>query len=123
MTITKLNINNNALNLQDKYPFLVGEAYTQSLETGEILQITINYLTQSLQYSLYNLNSECVLYRASLQEYPFNLSLRDDRVLYLANNYIIDSDLSHDLAKSLQNEISQDELLALIQKAQSYAGD
>ena len=122
MTITKLNINNNAINLQDKYPFLVGEAYTQSLETGEVLQITINYLTQSLQYSLYNLNSERVLYRASLQEYPFNLSLRDDRVLYLANNYIIDSDLSHDLAKSLQNEISQDELLALIQKAQSYAG-
>ena len=70
MTITKLNVNNNALKLQDRYPFLVGEAYTQSLETGEILQITINYLTQSLQYSLYNLNSECVLYRASLQEYP-----------------------------------------------------
>ena len=122
MTITKLDINNNALNLQDKYPFLVGDPYTLSLESGEVLQITINYLTQSLQYSLYNLNSECVLYRASLQEYPFNLSLRDDRVLYFANNCLIDSDLSHDLAKSLQNEISQDELISLIKKAQSYTG-
>ena len=122
MTITKLNINDNALNLSDRYPFLVGEAYSLSLENGGYLQVNINYITQSLQYSIYDNNGVCQLYRANLQSYPFNLAL-DNRTLFYVNGYFIDSDLNHDLAKSLQNELDYSELLDLIQKAQNYAGE
>lgn len=123
MRVTKLNINNNALKIEEKYPFLAGEPYSLSLESGGFFQITINYITQSLQYSLFDSVGNNTIYRASLQEYPFNLTNETERALFFINGYIVDCKSSDDLAKVLQNELDYSELLALIQNANTYTGE
>lgn len=123
MIVTKLNINTQAISISEKYPFLVGTPFSISLENGGSFEITINTITHSLQYSLYDNNGVCVVYRQPLREYPNNLSNSIDRVLFFVNGYILDSDLSHELAKITQANLSQNEILSLMQKAKFYTGD
>lgn len=123
MIVTKLNINTQAISISEKYPFLAGTPFSISLENGDSFEITINTITHSLQYSLYNNNGNCVVYRQPLREYPNNLSNSIGRVLFFVNGYILDSDLSHELAKITQANLSQNEILSLMQKAKFYTGD
>lgn len=123
MIVTKLNINTQAISISEKYPFLVGTPFSISLENGGSLEITINTITQNLQYSLYDNNGNCVVYRQPLREYPSNLSNSTNRVLFFVNGYILDSDLSHELAKITQANLSQNEIISLIKKAKFYTGD
>lgn len=123
MIATKLNINTQAISISEKYSFLVGTPFSISLENGGSLEITINTITQNLQYSLYDNNGNCVVYRQPLREYPSNLSNSTSRVLFFVNGYILDSDLSHELAKITQANLSQNEIISLMQKAKFYTGD
>lgn len=123
MIVTKLNINTQAISISEKYSFLVGTPFSISLENGGSLEITINTITQNLQYSLYDNNGNCVVYRQPLREYPSNLSNSTNRVLFFVNGYILDSDLSHELAKITQANLSQNEIISLMQKAKFYTGD
>lgn len=123
MIATKLNINTQAISISEKYSFLVGTPFSISLENGGSLEITINTITQNLQYSLYDNNGNCVVYRQPLREYPSNLSNSTSRVLFFVNGYILDSDLSHELAKITQANLSQNEIISLMKKAKIYTGD
>lgn len=123
MIVTKLNINKEAISINEKYPFLVGTPFGVSLENGGNLEITINTITHTLQYSLYDNNGVCVMYRQPLREYPNNLSNSIDRVLFFVNGYILDGDLSHPLAKITQSNLSYNEVISLLKKAKFYNGD
>ena len=116
--ITKLEIVADGATPAEKYPFLAESLHSILLDDNYTLVIGYSHANQNLVYDLYDDSNNMVVSNQCLRSYPTNLTTNLERVLYLANGYLVD------LPRTKNNiEPSAEYIEALIKEGQAYLGE